>query len=438
MRGAVGALCVLAAAGAQAQVQVAPEWSTCLRDLRLELPKQPSLRAESFDRYTRGAEDLRARIEQASATQPEFKLPIWDYVARLVDAQREADGRVVAEREAAALAAIERRHAVDAATVVAVFGVETDYGRVPGRYPVVDATLSRACLNLASRERKAHFFASLWLLQEGLVHAETFRGSWAGAFGLTQFMPGTFVQNMDDGDDSGSVDIIGSVPDALATTARYLKSLGWAEGLPWGIEVSVPPEHAAQSNALERDHACLDAATPAGLCRPAAQWAAAGLRRIDGGPLWPDAAGGGPALRPDTPTALLMPAGAAGPAWLVTRNFQAVWRYNRADAYALAIGLLSDRLRGAPAMHAAWPTDDLPLSRAEFAELQTLLIRRGHCDVSPDGRDGPRTRSAVAAEESLLGVSPTGRAGAKLLTALRAAVPPEAAVPAACAASAPG
>ncbi len=420
------------------QAQSATDLSACLRELRLELPKQAQVRADSFDRYTQSAQDLRPLIEQASATQPEFKLPIWDYLARLVDAQRETDGRAVLERESAALAAIERRHAVDAATVVAVFGVETDYGRVPGRYPVVDATLSRACLNLASRERKAHFFAALWLLQEGLVQADSFRGSWAGAFGLTQFMPGTFVANMDDGDDSGGIDIVGSVPDALATTARYLSGLGWVADLPWGIEVSVPREQALPWNALERDHACLEAAAPAGLCQRMEQWAAAGLRRIDGRPLLPDSPEGASPLRSETPAALLMPAGADGPAWLVTRNFQAAWRYNRADAYALAIGLLADRLRHAPAMQAAWPTDDAALSRAEFVELQILLLRRGHCDVTADGRDGPRTRSAITVEENILGTTPTGRAGTKLLTALRAAVQPEAAAPAACAASAPG
>ena len=428
--------CLLAVASAQAQP--AADFGSCLRSLRAELPKQPPLTVESFDRYTRSAEDLRPLIEKSTAAQPEFKLPIWDYLARLVDAQRESDGRAVLEREAAALASIERRHAVDAATAVAVFGVETDYGRVTGRHPVVDATLSRACLNLASRERKAHFFAALWLLQEGLVRADNFRGSWAGAFGLTQFMPGTFMQNMDDGDASGSVDIIDSVPDALATTARFLRGLGWTAGLPWGIEVAVPRDRALPWNALERDHACLETTTPAGLCRSATQWAVSGVRRVGGAPLLPEAAGSDAPLRPDTPMALLMPAGVDGPAWLVTRNYQAAWRYNRADAYALAIGLLADRLRGAPPMQAAWPTDDAPLSRAEVVELQGLLRQRGHCDVTADGRDGPRTRSAIESEETRLGGSPTGRAGAKLLAALRAAAPPESAPPAACAASGPG
>lgn len=431
----IALVCLLVGASASAATT---DLGSCVRSLRTELPRQPALSLESFDRYTQGVEDLRPLIERSTATQPEFKLPIWDYLARLVDAQREADGRAVLEREAVALAAIEHRHAVDAATVVAVFGVETDYGRVAGRHPVVDATLSRACLNLASRERKAHFFAALWLLQEGLVRPETFRGSWAGAFGLTQFMPGTFLQNMDDGDGSGTIDITGSVPDALATTARYLKGLGWTAGLPWGIEVRVPREQALPWNALERDHACLEAAAPTGLCRGLAQWAAAGLSRIDGAPLVTEGAADDTALRPDTAAALLMPAGVDGPAWLVTRNYQAAWRYNRADAYALAIGLLADRLRGDPATQTAWPTDDAALSRAEFAELQSLLRQRGHCEVVADGRDGPRTRSAIETEETRSGRAPTGRGGARLLALLRELVAQEPVTPAVCETSAPG
>jgi glucose-6-phosphate 1-epimerase len=427
---------------ARAQAQAAPDLSSCLRALRAELPTQPPVRADSFDRYTRSVDDLRPLIDQASAAQPEFKLPIWDYLARLVDAKREADGRDVLQRQAAPLAEIAHRHGVDAATAVAVFGVETDYGRVAGRYPVIDATLSRACLNLGSRERKAHFFAALYLLQEGLVKPETFRGSWAGAFGMTQFMPGTFLKNMDDGDGSGDIDITASVPDALATTARYLNGLGWVPGLPWGVEVSVPRDSAAPWNALERDHGCLESQAPQGLCRGVAQWAAAGVRRVDGSALLPPETGGGKPWRADTVTALLMPAGVDGPAWLVTRNYQAAWRYNRADAYALAIGLLADRLRGDPAPRTAWPTDDAALSRAEFVELQTLLLRRGHCEVTADGRDGPRTRAAIAAEEAAQGWLTSGRGGAKLLGALRAVaaqagripdpLPPD------CAASAPG
>src|SRR5262245_61549480 len=209
----------------------------CIRALRRELPSHREVRAQTFDRYTRDAADLRPLIDNASRAQPEFQLPIWDYLARRVDEQRVAAGRALLEREAHALAAIEQRHGVDAATLMAVFGVETDYGRVTNPHPVVDATLGRACLDLRARDRRQQFFAALWLLQEGIVQSDEFKGSWAGAFGLTQFMPDTYVRHMRDDPGTPPSDIIHSVPGALATTARYLNALGWSAGLPWGVEV---------------------------------------------------------------------------------------------------------------------------------------------------------------------------------------------------------
>lgn len=380
----------------------------CIETLRRELPSRPRITPEAFDAHVKGLQDLRAAIEAANAAQPEFQQPIWDYVARRADAERAAEGRAIAAQHASALAEIERRHGVDAASVVAVFGVETDYGRVRGRTPVLDATLSRACLNLSSAERKRHFFAALWLLQEGLVERDDFKGSWAGAFGLTQFMPGTFLEAMDDGDGSGRVDIVHSVPDALATTARFLKSLRWRPGLPWGVEVVVPSGLAADS-ALEADHGCLGDTQARPPCRTAAQWAGAGVRRADGRAL---------DLDPGTVAALLMPAGPQGPAWLVTGNYQALWRYNRADAYALSIALLSDAIRGAAPQRAAWPTDDPGLSRAEMRALQGLLRAAGHCEVTVDGRDGPRTSAAIEAQEIAASRVATGRAGQRALALL--------------------
>lgn len=400
----------------------------CITRLRDALSGYPKVTTASFDTYTRDAQDLRPVIEKASASQPEFKLPIWDYLARLVDDQRIADGRRMLALHADALAAIHKRFGVDPATVVAVFGVETDYGNVQGRYPVVDATLSRSCLKPDDAERRRHFFDALWLLQEGLVDRASFMGSWAGAFGLTQFMPGTFVEAMADGDGSGKPDIVSSAADALATTARYLQGLGWKDGVPSAIEVSAVAAVAA-SHAPEQAHGCLAARDATLPCRTLQQWSDLGVRRADGSAL------SGPSGEPaaDTRAALLIPAGAGGPAWLITPNYQAAWRYNRADSYALAITLLADALRGAPPPRTRWPTDDGGLSRAEFRDVQTLLAQRGHASVVPDGLNGALTQAAVRAEEARLGWPESGRAGQKLLRALRDA--PVRVEPAASAAS---
>ena len=253
---ALAAFCLGATCAAWSQD--AQPFGACIDALKRERALQrPPVSVETFERFTRDAQDMRAAIRAASESQPEFKLPIWDYIARLVDRQRVDDGRKVLATQALSLRTIASRHGVDAATVVAVFGVETDYGRIEGKHRVIDATLSRACLDLQSKERKRHFFAALWLLQEGLVTPDNFRGSWAGAFGLTQFMPGTFIAAMDDGDGSGRVDIVGSAPDALATTARYIASLGWTDALRWGVEARLPPNASTEWIASEREHACL-------------------------------------------------------------------------------------------------------------------------------------------------------------------------------------
>ena len=379
----------------------APELGPCIARLRASASQYRQVRPDTFERYTQRAQDLRSTIQAASRSQPEFQLPVWDYLARLVDQRRIDDGLTVMAHEATHLNRLALQYGVDMSTVVAIFGIESDFGRLKGKFGVVDATLARACLNLSIPERKAHFFAALWLLQEGLVEAESFNGSWAGAFGMTQFMPGTYTRYMTDGDGDGRIDTLRSRVDALATTARYLKSLGWTAGLPWGIEVRVPESIARSSSSSQTEHACLAATDATGRCKRLDHWASLGLRRVDGRPLLgvsDDARIDWPALGPDTPLALLTPAGPQGPAWLVSRNFQSLWRYNRADAYALAVGQLSSALRGDAAQQSAWPGPDaaLALSRNGTAELQGLLIAQGHCNLTADGYDGPATRLAVA------------------------------------------
>ena len=409
-------LLVATAAGAQTD-----SLEACVAALRRELPRHPEVSRRTFDTFTRDAEDLRPKILEASRSQPEFVLPIWDYTARLVDRERIEDGRAILRSRSAPLQAIATTHRVDAATIVAVFGVETDYGRIEGRYRVVDATLSRACLDLRNEERKRHFFAALWLLQQRLVRPDDFRGSWAGAFGLTQFMPATFVEHMADGDASGTIDIVGNPLDALATTARYIAALGWNDGLRWGVEVSVPRSLDARLIASEAEHACLASGGadrhPGAKCRTVAQWVALGVENLADAPATVTT-DGSTALPLQTPAALLAPAGIDGPTWLVTRNYRAIWHYNRADAYALAIGLLADALRGDPPVRAPWPTDDPGLSRAELRQLQEELVRQGYAQIVPDGYDGPLTRAAVKSEERARGWPETGRPGRRIAQAI--------------------
>lgn len=370
-------------------------FEACLGPLRTEALAR-GIAAETFDRHTRGLVPDRG-VLAALDYQPEFKTPIWDYLAALVDDERIADGRAMLERWKAELAEVERRYGVDPFTVVAVWGVESDFGRAFGKRPLVTSLATLSCYGRRQPYFRGEFISALRILQDGHVVPEQLLGSWAGAFGHTQFMPSTFITTAVDFDGDGRRDIVGSVPDALASTANFLRLAGWRDGEPWGYEVRLPSGFDA-TVAGRRNRRALS------------EWTARGVRAT---------AGNGEALSPDTRAALLLPAGPGGPAFLVFRNFDAIHAYNAADSYALAIAHLADRLRGGGPFIAAWPTDDPGLSRAERRELQALLIARGHDIGGIDGRIGERSRDAIRAEERRLGRAETGRAGLGLLRALR-------------------
>ncbi len=297
----------------------------------------------------------------------------------------------------AVLARVEAEYAVDAATVVAVWGVESNYGRNFGSRPLLTSLSTLSCFGRRQAFFRGEFFTTLKIIQEGHVAPERLTGSWAGAFGHTQFMPSTFMRLAVDFDGDGRRDLVDSVPDALASTANFLKRAGWRSDQPWGFEVSLPRGFDT-AGAGRRNK------------QPMSDWAARGVRRVDGSPLPAGA----------TPVGLLLPAGQPGPAFLVTRNFDALYSYNAAESYGLAIAHLSDRLRGAGSFVTAWPTDDPGLSRAERRELQQLLIERGHDIGAADGMIGARTREALKLEQLRLGLTADGRAGQRALVALRA------------------
>nr|WP_091677560.1 lytic murein transglycosylase [Methylocapsa palsarum] len=348
----------------------------------------------TFDKMTRGLTPNPDIFEFAKA-QPEFKTPIWDYLAGLVDEERVADGRAMMNRYGQALASAQSRFGVDQATIAAVWGVESDFGRSFGNRPIVQSLATLSCGGSRQAYFRTEFFAALKIIQHGDIDPNQFVGSWAGAFGHTQFMPSTFLRTAVDGDGDGRKDLVNSVPDALASTANYLRKAGWVTGVEWGFEVRLPGNYSGPSGRGRKE--------------PMSAWAARGLTRVDGSPL-----GGGPN------SGLLLPAGPSGPAFLVSRNFDAIYSYNAAESYALAIALLSDRLRGRHGLVGAWPTNDLGLSRAERRELQTLLMRKGYdLDGKADGVIGTKTKQAISDFQARAGLTPNGRASTSVLSALR-------------------
>ncbi|HEV7910185.1 MAG TPA: lytic murein transglycosylase [Methylocella sp.] len=384
------AFCLILPAATQAG---AATFSDCLAGLR-GAAQAGGVDAATFDQATRGLTpnpDVLALAE----VQPEFKTPIWDYLAGLVDEERVNDGRAMMARWGQALALAQSRFGVDAATLTAVWGVESDYGRSFGTRPVVQSLATLSCGGRRQAYFRSEFIAALKIIQHGDIDPAQFNGSWAGAFGHTQFMPSTFLRVAVDLDGNGRKDLINSVPDALGSTAAYLRKSGWAAGGEWGFEVRLPEHYAGPSGRTRK--------------QPMAAWAARGFTRIYGQRL----PGGGSA-------GLLLPAGPTGPAFLVTRNFDAIYSYNAAESYALAIALLSDRLRGRHGLVAAWPTNDPGLSRADRREMQTLLMRRGYdLDGKADGVVGTKTKQAISDFQSRSGLSPNGRASASVLAALR-------------------
>ncbi|MFP5412123.1 MAG: lytic murein transglycosylase [Gammaproteobacteria bacterium] len=394
------------------------DFAACLARLRPDaLAKGVS--GEAFDRHTAALAPDMAVLGFLDA-QPEFVTPIWDYLAALVDDERVADGRAMLAQWTEVLAKVQAEYDVDPATVVAVWGVESDFGRRFGKRPLLESLSTLSCYGRRQSFFRGEFFTTLRILQEGHVAADKLNGSWAGAFGHTQFMPSTFMRLAVDFDGDGRRDLVDSVPDALASTANFLKRAGWRSALPWGFEVKLPAGFDA-SAAGRRSK------------QPASVWASRGVKRVDGSPLVQpreanaepretSAGRGNAALGADTPSAILLPAGPQGPAFLVTRNFDALYSYNAAESYALAIAHLSDRLRGGGPFAAAWPTDDPGLSRAERRELQSLLVKLGHDIGEIDGAIGARTREALKAELAKRGIESDGRAGQKALTALRSAV----------------
>ena len=373
----------------------ADDLSACLDGL-LPKARAAGIGEALFREHTEGLVSDPSVLE-ALDYQPEFRTPIWDYLAGLVDQERVDDGRALLEEHAGLLARIESEYGVDPATVVAVWGVESDYGRTFGSKSLLRSLATLSCAGRRQDFFRGELFAVLKLIQAGDLSASGLTGSWAGAFGHTQFMPSTYARIAVDGDGDGRRDLVGSVPDALASTANYLKRSGWRTGQAWGHEVTLPEGFDTSVNGRTTR-------------RPLSAWRSRGLERADGGELPAD----------DRAAALLLPAGPKGPAFIVFRNYDAIYSYNAAESYALAIALLAQRLRGDDGLRAAWPTDDPGLSRAERRELQQILVERGH-DIGPvDGMVGKLTREALAIEQARLGLPADGRAGQKALQALRA------------------
>ena len=387
MKNRIAAALLIALAASPARA----DFAGCLSGLRGSAAAA-GISAATFDAATRGLEPNMEVIGFLN-DQPEFKTPIYDYLAVLVDEERVSDGKAKMREFSSALQMAESRFGVDRATIAAVWGVESDFGKGIGKRPIIQSLATLSCFGRRQAYFRTEFNSALKILQRGDVRADHFTGSWAGAFGHTQFMPSTFLTSAVDLDGDGKRDVIDSVPDALGSTANYVKKSGWITGQHWGYEVTVPADYSGP--------------TGRGNKRPMSSYAGLGVRRVDGGALG------------DTNAGLLLPTGARGPGFLVTRNFDAIYAYNAAESYALAIALLSDRLRGGAGLQTPWPVADRGLSRVERREVQTLLKGKGYDIEKIDGVIGTKSRQAIADYQVKIGNARDGRPSASVLEALR-------------------
>jgi len=380
---------------AEAIVEAAANFNNCLETLWPDAARRGVTR-EIFDIHTRDlTPDL--RIMDLMDAQPEFTKAFWEYLDLLVNDNRIKRGREVLAQHRAVFDAMEKAYGVDRNIVVAIWGVESNFGASGGDRPVIRSTATLACVGRRQAYFRDEFLATLEILNRGDISPDRLKGSWAGAFGPTQFMPTSFKRFAIDFDGDGRRDVIDSTSDLIGSTANNLKVDGWIQGQTWGYEVSLPTGF---------DYLLADSAKAMTM----REWERLGVARV----------GGKPYPRPTDRAYLLIPAGANGPVFLMLNNFRVLMKYNPAEAYAMAIGHLADRMRGEGPIVTAWPRQERVLSSAERYELQQHLMRRGF-DIGgePNGRINAKSRSAIKGFQASQGLVPDGFATADMLERLR-------------------
>ena len=331
--------------------------------------------------------------------QPEFQDKVWDYMDNRVNDEQIVKGQAHRAQLSSWLDRIEKRFGVDRDILLAIWSMETNYGAILQRDDVMKG-LPRSLATLAYLDKsragfaRQQLIAALKIAQSGDIKTSELISSWAGAMGHTQFIPTSYLAYKVDMDGDGHANVWELVPDALATAANLLHRNGWETGRTWGYEVIVPDQYRGK---LERDNHTL------------AEWQSLGFRRPSGAGF----------AHPSDRANLIRPAGDDGPAFLMTKNFFVLKNYNNADKYALAVGLLADRIGGYAGLYRDWPRGYTPLSTAERYELQKHLTERGLYDGKIDGKIGSGSKSAIMALQGKAGLPQDGNASKALLDFLR-------------------
>lgn len=358
---------------------------------------QNGISANTFDRAFNGVNAPDPEVLEKANYQPEFHAPVWEYFDNRVQDEAIRDGRQMARKWKPWLDRIEARFGVSRYVLLAIWSMETNYGKVLENDEImrnVVRSLSTLAYGDPSRAKfaRTQLIAALKILQSGDIDVGHLTGSWAGAMGHTQFIPTSYQAYAVDADGDGRRDIWTSIPDALATAANLLSRNGWRSGETWGYEVTLPAGRKFPAGEMSLS-----------------RWASIGVVRPDGS--------GFPA--PSRDAELKVPDGRAGPAFLMTKNFFVLKRYNNADKYAIAVGLLADQIAGYGGLARDWNRPFERLSFAETQELQKRLLSLGYYDGKIDGKIGGMSRDAIKAFQAQKGLEQTGHPSQEVLQSLR-------------------
>ena len=351
--------------------------------------QQKGVTRQTFDLAMRGVtpDD---RVIAATRKQPEYGKPVGDYIIALVSKGRLTRGDAKAREWAKTLDAVEKKFEVERWVLLALWGMESDYGAAKDRWDVFRSLSTLDYVNYRHPYFRNELFVAMRIMQDGKLPRAQMLSSWAGAMGQTQFMPSNYVDYAVDFSGDGRADLWNNVADVLASTGNYLHKGGWKHGMAWGYEVIVPPRFDYMNSRGSYE-----------------DWRKLGVRRADGKAF--PASGSG---------ILFFPAGARGPGFIVTPNYDVLKEYNNSDAYAIAVGHLADRLAGAGTFKGTWPTDDRPLSRDARIALQKKLAALGHKVTDFEGHVDFDLRDNIRAEQKKLGMVPDGNPTPALLEKL--------------------
>ena len=393
---AVPALLLVLALGllaVHAPARASDSFQTCLASLQREARQQGI--SKQVVENDLGSASHNQRVIELDRSQPEFTTTFATYFDHRVTQERVDRGRKLLKKHHELLEHIYRQYGVPPRYLVAFWGLETNYGAFFGGVPVLDSLTTLACDTRRSDYFTGQLMDALHILDEGSVTPDRMLGSWAGAMGNVQFMPSAFRKYAVDEDGDGRRDLWGSLPDAMASAANFLKHLGWKKGWRWGREVQLPKGFPYAKAGLDHE-------------RPLSAWKKLDVRDAYGRPLH----------AADIKAALLVPSGHRGPAFLVYHNFKVIMGWNQSEFYALAVGRLADRLAGAASLRNPPPKDEPRLSRDNVIALQKRLKSRGFDAGPTDGIPGPQTRDAIRSFQQAHGMIADGFASRAVLAKL--------------------